>query len=129
MSPLGLSSIALVTPSFNQGHYLESTLRSVLDQGYSQLHYQVIDGASTDGSIAILQSFRPRLQGLIIEPDEGQYHAINKGFQQALAESDAEIMGWLNSDDLLLPGALQTVAEVFASFPEVEWISCLVRAR
>lgn len=124
-----LPFIALVTPSFNQATYLEDTLRSVLEQHYPALHYRVVDGGSLDGSAAILERYRPQLQGLTIEPDQGQYDAINKGFSQALVSDDAEIMGWLNSDDLLLPGALHSVGEIFAAFPEVEWICCLVRAR
>jgi glycosyltransferase involved in cell wall biosynthesis len=127
MPPESLPTIALVTPSFNQAGYLEATLRSVLDQGYPQLHYRVVDGGSSDGSLEILERYRPQLQGLTIEHDQGQYDAINKGFSQALASSEAEIMGWLNSDDLLLPGALHSVGEIFAAFPRVEWISCLVR--
>lgn len=129
MSRGSLPTIALVTPSFNQARFLEATLRSVLDQGYPKLHYRVVDGGSSDGSAAILERYRPQLQGLTIEPDQGQYDAINKGFRAALAASEAEVMGWLNSDDLLLPGALHSVGEIFAAFPEVEWISCLVRAR
>jgi glycosyltransferase involved in cell wall biosynthesis len=129
LTSAALPPLALITPSFNQAGFLESTLRSVLDQDYPQLHYRVVDGGSQDGSAIILERYRPQLQGLTIEPDQGQYDAINKGFSQALASSDAEIMGWLNSDDLLLHGALHSVGEIFAAFPAVEWISCLVRAR
>jgi glycosyltransferase involved in cell wall biosynthesis len=126
---LALPTIALVTPSFNQGGYLEATLRSVLDQGYPKLHYRVVDGGSTDGSVAILERYRDQLHGLTIEPDRGQYDAINKGFRDTLAATDTEVMGWLNSDDLLLPGALRSIGEIFGAFPQVEWITCLVRAR
>lgn len=123
-----LPTIGLVTPSLNQARFLEAALNSVLSQSYPSLRYFLVDGGSVDGSLAILERFRSQLDGLIIEPDNGQYDAINKGFEQALANSDVEVMGWLNSDDLLLPGALQTVGEIFAAFPEVEWITCLVRA-
>jgi glycosyltransferase involved in cell wall biosynthesis len=129
MASANLPSIALVTPSFNQAQFLEATLQSVLGQNYANLHYQVVDGASSDGSPAILQRHSGSLQGLTIEADQGQYHAIQKGFSLALRASDAQVMGWLNSDDLLLPGALHSIGEIFAAFPQVEWISCLVRAR
>jgi glycosyltransferase involved in cell wall biosynthesis len=125
---LGLPSIAIITPSFNQSAYLSDTLCSVLEQAYPSLYYGVVDGGSSDGSTRILESYKDRLQGLIIEPDNGQYDALNKGFREALASSDAEVMGWINSDDLLLPKALHAVGEIFANFPQVEWISCLVRA-
>jgi glycosyltransferase involved in cell wall biosynthesis len=96
-----LPRISLVTPSFNQAEFLEATLRSVLDQGYPNLEYIVVDGGSTDGSTAILERYADRLAWWVSEPDRGHGHALNKGF----ARATGEILGWINSDDLLLPGA------------------------
>lgn len=101
-----LPRISIVTPSYNQGHYLEETLRSVLLQEYPNLEYIVIDGGSTDASPDIINRYRPWLHFAVSEPDRGQSHALNKGFEQ----SSGEIYGWLCSDDILLPGALMQVA-------------------
>ncbi len=101
--------ISIITPSFNQGHYLEETIRSVLLQGYPRLEYYVIDGGSADNSIEIIQKYAPWLTGWVSEPDEGQSHAIAKGFSR----SSAEIIAWLNSDDCYLPGALAAVGEAW----------------
>jgi hypothetical protein len=98
--------ISIITPSFNQAPFIEETLLSVLNQQYPNLQYIVVDGASTDGTVDILERYRHRLDHLIIEPDDGQTQAINKGLRLA----DGEIIGWLNSDDLLGPGALHMVA-------------------
>lgn len=111
--------ISLVTPNFNGEEFLEATLDSVLSQGYPNLEYFVIDGASEDDSQAIIQSYANRLSDYVSEPDEGHAHALGKG----LAVVSGDIMGWLNSDDILLPGALETVAEVFSKYPQVEWIT------
>lgn len=102
-----LPRITLITPSFNQARFIEKTLRSVLDQGYPNLEYFVVDGGSTDGSVDIIRRYADRLSGWTSEPDRGQSHAINKG----LARATGEILGWLNSDDYLAPGALFRVAE------------------
>lgn len=111
--------ITLVTPSFNQAAWLAKTLDSVLGQGYPNLEYGVVDGGSTDGSIAILDAYRDRLSFVISEPDKGMYDAIQKGF----ARSTGEIMGWLNSDDVLMPNALFTLARLFHDIPQAEWIT------
>lgn len=116
MNPL--PGITLVTASFNQARYLESTIQSVLDQRYPSLQYGVVDGGSTDGSLAIIDRYRKHLSFVIVEPDRGQCDAINKG----LALADGRILGWLNSDDTLLAGALATVGEHFAQFPEHGWL-------
>ncbi len=108
--------ITIVTPSFNQARFLEATLRSVLDQGYDNLEYIVVDGGSTDGSREILEGFRPRLSRLVIGRDEGQSDAIRKGF----AGSTGTIFGWLNSDDCLAPGALAAVSDFFSENPSVD---------
>jgi glycosyltransferase involved in cell wall biosynthesis len=108
-------AISLVTCSFQQGKYLEQTLRSVLDQGYPGLEYIVIDGGSTDQSIDIIREYEPALSYWVSEPDRGQTDALVKGFRRATGE----ILGWLCSDDLLLPGALHAVGEFFARHPDV----------
>jgi glycosyltransferase involved in cell wall biosynthesis len=94
-------------------------MESVLDQGYPNLEYVVVDGGSRDGSAELIASFGSRLSWWISEPDGGQYDAINKGF----THTSGEIMAWLNSDDRYFPGALSIVGDVFATFPEIEWLT------
>lgn len=101
-----LPKISIVTPSYNQGRYLEATLRSVLAQGYPNLEYFVVDGGSSDHSVEIVRHYERHLSGWVSERDEGQSHAIEKG----LARCTGEWFIWLNSDDLLAPGALWAVA-------------------
>jgi hypothetical protein len=101
-----LPRISIVTPSFNQGRFIEETLRSVLLQGYPNLEYIVIDGGSTDASTGIIERYRPWLHFAVSEPDRGQSHALNKGF----ARCSGDIYCWLCSDDILLPGGLMEVA-------------------
>jgi len=113
------ASITIVTPSFNQAAYLEQTIRSVLDQGYPNLQFGVVDGGSTDGSVEIIERYRSQLDFAIIEPDHGQTEAINKGIRRA----QGQIIGWLCSDDTLLPGALQTIGQHFADHPDHDWIA------
>ena len=106
--------ISVVTPSFNQGAYLEATLRSLLAQNYPDLELIVIDGGSTDQSVEIIRRYAPFLSHWESEKDRGQSHALNKGF----AHVHGDIWTWLNSDDLLEPGVLRRVADVFAEDPE-----------
>jgi glycosyltransferase involved in cell wall biosynthesis len=107
--------IAIVTPSYQQGHFLERTIRSVLDQAYPNLAYHVQDGGSTDATLHVLRTFRGKLTWTS-ERDTGQTQAINRGFD----EVEGDIMAWLNSDDILLPGALAYVADYFTAHPEVD---------
>src|SRR5262249_1995819 len=108
--------IAIVTPSFNQGAFLERTLASVLGQQYPRLEYVVQDGGSTDGTLAVLQRYRDQLTHWESVRDRGQAHAINLGFRR----TTGDIMAYLNSDDLLFPGALAFVARYFAAHPQVD---------
>lgn len=111
-----LPSISIITCSYQQGHYLDATMRSVLEQAYDQLQYIVIDGASRDNSRAVIEHHAADLAYWISEPDSGQTAALIKGFSHATGD----IQGWLCSDDLLLPGALETVARFFAENPGVD---------
>ena len=108
--------ISIVTCSYQQAAFLDYTMRSVLDQQYANLEYLLIDGASTDGSVGIAEQYADRLAYFVSEKDSGQSHALNKGLQR----STGDILGWLCSDDLLLPGSLQAVAAYFDSHPEVD---------
>lgn len=111
--------ISLVTPSFNQGQFLEQTIRSILDQDYPNLEYIIIDGGSTDNSKQIIKKYSSKLKYWVSEKDKGQADAINKGF----AHANGEIMGWLNSDDMLMPGSLRLIAKIFTELPNTNWIS------
>jgi glycosyltransferase involved in cell wall biosynthesis len=98
--------ISIVTPSYNQGRFVEETIRSVLLQGYPNLEYIIIDGGSSDGSVEIIKKYKEWLTYWVSEPDRGQSNAINKGFTKA----SGEIYSWLNSDDYLLTNALTNIA-------------------
>lgn len=103
--------ISVVTPSFNQGHFIEATINSVLDQKYPRLEYVIIDGGSTDGSVEIIKKYANWLKYFVSEKDKGQANAINKGLEHCTGE----IFNWINSDDYLETGALQKVANAFAA--------------
>ena len=107
--------ISIVTPSYNQGAFIEQTIQSVLDQGYPNLEYIVIDGGSTDMTIEVIRKYEKHLAYWTSEKDRGAADAIAKGFDRA----SGDILGWLNSDDLFVPGALHAVAEVM-SRPDVD---------
>jgi glycosyltransferase involved in cell wall biosynthesis len=100
-------ALSIITPSYNQAAFLERTLRSVLDQGYENLEYIVVDGGSTDGSVEILKRYSDQLAWWVSEPDAGQTDALNKG----LRDATGDIVAYINSDDYYLPGALDAAVE------------------
>ena len=105
--------VSIVTPSYNQGQFIEETIRSVLLQWYPNLEYMIIDGGSTDGSVEIIRKYEPWLAYWVSEPDRGQSHALNKGF----ARATGELLGWLNSDDLYVRGVLPAVGKAYSEHP------------
>ena len=111
-----LPRISIVTPSYNQAPFIQWTVRSVLLQRYPDLEYILMDGGSKDGTQAVLEPYRDRFAHYESAPDKGQSDAIHRGFIRATGQ----IMAYLNSDDMLAPGALQFVARYFAEHPEVD---------
>ena len=111
--------ISVVIPSFNQGRYLETTIRSVLDQNYPNLELIVMDGGSTDESVEIIKKYRERINYWQSQPDGGQYWAVDEGFRR----SSGELMTWINSDDKLHPKSLNTMASIFTQRTDVEWVT------
>lgn len=111
-------AITLITPSLNQGDFIEETILSVLSQEYPNLEYIVMDGGSSDSTLDILERYADRIIWFS-EPDQGQTHAINKGLRRA----SGSILGYLNADDVLLPGALHRVAGTFTDHPHAGWVT------
>ena len=109
-------TISIVTPNFNLGEYLGRTIESVVGQNYPRIEYLVQDGGSTDDSIGVIRQYEDKLSSWRSEPDDGQTHAINLGMQRA----SGEILAYLNSDDILLPGSLAYVAKYLVDHPEVD---------
>lgn len=110
-----MPKVSIVTPSFNQVDYLESTIQSVLNQAYAPIEYFIIDGGSTDGSVEIIKAYQDKLAGWVSEPDKGQTDAINKGFAMA----SGEIIAWLNSDDTYQPDAVAQAVAYLEEHPHV----------
>lgn len=111
--------VSIVTPSYNQGRFIEETIRSVLLQGYPDLEYIIMDGGSTDDSVEIIRKYEPWLRDWVSERDDGQAAAIGKGFRR----TSGELLAWLNSDDRYRPGAMARVARLFAAHPETVFAS------
>ncbi len=110
--------ISIVTPNYNGGAFLEETIQSVLNQGYPNLEYIIIDGGSTDNSIEIIKRYEKHLAYWISELDKGMYDAIKKGFEK----STGEVMVWLNSDDIYHKNALFIIDEIFGKYSYIDWI-------
>ena len=110
--------LSIVTPSYNQGKFLEETILSVLNQQYESLEYIIIDGGSTDDSVDIIRRYEKHLAYWISEKDRGQVHAINKGLER----TTGDIFGFVNSDDVYLPGTFSAVGDYVASHPGCEWL-------
>ncbi|MBS3909179.1 MAG: glycosyltransferase [Actinobacteria bacterium] len=113
----GYPLVSIVTPSFNQGKYIEATINSVLGQDYPNIEYLVFDGGSTDNTVEILRKYERKLTW-VSEKDRGQSDAVNKGFKAARGE----ILGWLNSDDTYEPGAIRAAVEFFIKHPGVKMV-------
>jgi hypothetical protein len=110
--------VSIVTPSYNQGEFIEETIRSVLLQGYPDIEYMVIDGGSEDHSVEIIRRYEPWLAYWISEKDRGQAHAVNKGWERARGQ----VLAYLNSDDMLEPNVLQRVVSAYRADPEAALI-------
>lgn len=115
----GTPRISVVTPALNQARWVEATLHSVLDGSAAPAEYVVLDGGSTDGTAETIARFGERLTSWTSRPDEGQYHAIMEGF----AQTTGDVMAWLNAGDIFLPWALQLAGDLFARFPQIEWLT------
>jgi len=111
--------ISIVTISYNQASFLEKAIQSVIEQDYKDIEYIVVDPGSTDGSRDIIDKYRTRISRIIYEPDDGPADGLNKGFSYA----NGDIYGFLNSDDILLPGAFRYIVEYFISHPDVDIVS------
>lgn len=110
--------ISIVTPTYNQGAYIEECIQSILGQGYPNLDYIIIDGGSSDNTIDIIKKYQDKLSYWVSEKDNGLYDALNKGFKKATGK----ILGWLNSDDILHRKSLFTIADIFNTLPEIQWV-------
>jgi glycosyltransferase involved in cell wall biosynthesis len=110
--------ISIVTACYNQSSTIERTIKSIVGQEYPNLEYIVVDGASKDNTVDIVRKYESKISKIISEPDDGQYHAIQKGLDMATGE----IMAWLNGDDMYFPWTFRLVNEIFTKYPDVDWI-------
>src|SRR3954452_18094756 len=111
--------LSIITPSFNQAGFIERTIESVLEQGYPDLEYMIVDGGSTDGSVEIIERYADRLAWWVSEKDEGQTHALSKG----LSRATGEVIAYINSDDHYLPGAFETAIQTLEQNPGALWMA------
>jgi len=117
-APLISPRVSIITPSYNQARFLEETIQSVISQDYPNIEYIIVDGGSFDNSIEIIRRYESKISYWVSERDRGQADAINKGFAMATGE----YIGWLNSDDCLLPGSIRKIVDAFILNPDVEFI-------
>ncbi len=106
--------VSIITPSYNQGQFIEDTIQSVLRQTYKNIEYILVDGGSTDDTMEVVNRYRDRIDFVIHERDNGQSDAINKGFLAATGE----LMGWINSDDILYPDCVEKIVNLYRQHPE-----------
>ena len=111
--------ISVVTPSYNQGQYLEETIKTIMSQDHKNVEYIIVDGGSRDNSIDIIKRYAADLFWWVSEPDNGRGDSLNKGF----SHSTGEIMAWLGCGDAYFPWTFKVVSEIFATFPEMEWLT------
>lgn len=114
--------ISIVTPSFNQGEFLEDTILSIINQGYPNLEYIICDGGSTDNSVSIIRKYEDRITWWCSEKDKGQTDAINKGMRRATGD----VVGWINSDDVMFRNSLFIIADFFMKHPQCEFANGVV---
>lgn len=117
--PASLPRITVVTPCLNHADYLEACIRSVLEQGYPNLEFIIMDGGSTDGSVDVIRRYESGIARWQSRRDAGHVDAVARGF----AESTGELMAWIGADDMLQKNSLWTAAAIFQSFPDVDWIT------
>jgi glycosyltransferase involved in cell wall biosynthesis len=115
--------LTIITPTLNQAGFIERTIASVLDQGYENLEYLVVDGGSTDGTVEIIERYADRIAWWVSEPDEGQTDALNK----ALARATGDVVAYINSDDHYLPGAFEAAVGTLEEHPEAWWAAGAAR--
>ena len=106
--------ISIITPSYNQGSFIEQTIQSVLNQTYKNIEYIIVDGGSTDNTLDIIKKYQDKIDYVISEKDNGQSDAINKGFRHATGE----LVGWINSDDLLYPDCVEKIVQLYHQHPD-----------
>ena len=105
--------VSIITPSFNQGQFIGTTIQSVLSQTYSNIQYIIVDGGSTDNTMEIVNKYKDKVDIIISEKDKGQSHAINKGFKLA----EGELVGWINSDDILYSDCVKKIVDLYLENP------------